>query len=309
MARYAVIGAGGVGGYFGGRLAHAGADVSFLARGSHLAAMRTAGLRVRSYYGDFHVERVHATDDPAEIGCVDYVLICVKCWDTLEAARAAGAMVGPHTAVISLQNGVEKEETIAGVVGPEHVVGGLTYVISRIAAPGAIEQIGPTAKVVVGERDGQVTPRALDLARDFRAAGIDLDLSTEIVSDIWRKFLHICAFSGTCTVTRSALGPVLRDPDTRALFIACMEEVKAVADAKGIPLEPDIVQAQLARADGFAPEAKPSMLTDLERGNRLELDWLSGAVSRMGRELGIPTPANHFIYTALKFLRNGAAPG
>jgi 2-dehydropantoate 2-reductase len=308
MARYAVIGAGGVGGYFGGRLAQSGADVRFLARGAHLDAMRKNGLQVRSYYGDFHLPRVWATSDPREIGAADYVLVCVKSWDTSPATDAALPMLGTGTAVISLQNGVENEDQIADVVGAERVMGGLAYVIARIAAPGVIEQIGPTAKVIVGELDGHISARGTAFARDCASAGIDIELSTEIQSEIWRKFLYICAFSGTCTVTRSSLGPVLQDPDTRALFVSCMEEVKALADAKAIWLESDIVSSQLGRADGFAAEVKPSMLTDLERGNRLELDWLNGAVDRMGRELGIVTPANRFVYTALKLLRMGRLP-
>jgi 2-dehydropantoate 2-reductase len=305
MARYAVIGAGGVGGYFGGRLARSGADVGFLARGAHLDAMRQHGLLVRSHYGDFHLERVQATSDPRELGAVDFILVCVKSWDTVTAAELVRPLLGPDTAVISLQNGVENEDQIAAVVGSGRTMGGLAYVIARIASAGVIEQIGPTAKVIFGERDGRLTPRGEAFARDCMAAGIDGKLSAEIESEIWRKFLYICAFSGTCTVARSSLGPVLKDPDTRALFVACMEEVKALADARGIRLESDIVPNQLALADGFSPEVKPSMLTDLERGNRLELDWLNGAVDRMGRELGVPTPANHSIYTALKLLRSG----
>jgi 2-dehydropantoate 2-reductase len=267
--------------------------------------MQRHGLQVQSHYGDFHVDPVRATGDPREIGPVDYVLVCVKSWDTESAARDARSMLGPDTAVISLQNGVENEDLLATAVGPERVMGGLAYVIARIASPGVIEQMGPTAKVIVGERDGTLTPRGSALTRDCAAAGIDFELSLEIESEIWRKFLYICAFSGTCTVTRSSLGPVLQDPDTRALFVACMEEVKAVADAKGIPVEPDIVSTQLGQADRFAQEVKPSMLTDLERGNRLELDWLNGAVERMGRELGVATPANRFVYAALKLLRGG----
>jgi 2-dehydropantoate 2-reductase len=308
MSRIAVIGAGGVGGYFGGRLARAGSDVTFIARGAHLDALQATGLRVSSHYGDFVLDRVHATNDPAQIGLVDYVLVCVKSWDTPAAAELARPLVGPNTAVISLQNGVENEDQLAAVLGPEQVMGGLAYIIARIAGPGVIEQIGPTAKAIVGERDGSRSQRGEAFAAEARAAGIDIDLSTEIDSEIWRKFLYICAFSGTCTVTRSALGPVLADPDTRALFVACMTEVKALADAKGIPIESDIVQAQLSRADGFAPNVTPSMLTDLERGNPLELDWLNGAVARMGDALGVATPANRFIYTALKLLRTGRAP-
>ncbi len=308
MSQIAVIGAGGVGGFFGGRLAQSGSDVIFIARGAHLDALRTTGLQVRSYHGDFSLEHVRATSDPREIGPVDYVLVCVKSWDTPAAAELARPLIGPETAVISLQNGVENEDQLAAVLGPEHVMGGLAYIIARIAAPGVIEQIGPIAKVIIGERDGRRTPRAEAFTEEARAAGIDLDLSSEIESDIWRKFLYICAFSGTCTLTRTPLGPVLRDPDTRALFVACMSEVKALADAKGIPLEHDLVQAQLARADGFPPDVTPSMLTDLQRGNRLELDWLNGAVARMGQALAVATPANQFIYTALKLWRLGPEP-
>jgi len=308
LSRVAVLGAGGVGGFFGGRLARHGADVTFIARGAHLAALRATGLRVSSHYGDFVVDRVQATNDPAEVGRVDYVLVCVKSWDTPAAAQLARPMVGPETAVISLQNGVENEDQLAAVLGAEHVMGGLAYIIARIASPGSIEQIGPTAKAIVGERDGRRTPRGEAFAAEAQAAGIDLDLSTGIESEIWRKFLYICAFSGTCTVTRSSLGPVLEDPDTRALFVACMDEVKALADAKGIQLESDVVQTQLSRADGFSPSVTPSMLADLERGNRLELDWLNGTVARLGKELGVPTPANEFIYTALKLLRHGPGP-
>jgi 2-dehydropantoate 2-reductase len=306
MTRYVLFGAGGVGGYFGGLLARSGADVHFVARGAHLDALRGAGLRVQSHHGDFSLPAINATDDPREIGRADYVLLCVKSWDTAAAAEAARPLLGPHTAVVSPQNGVENEAIIASVLGSQHVMGGLAYVISRIASPGVIEQVGPTAKLIVGELDGAISPRGEKLLADCLAAGIDVELSASIEVEIWRKFLYICAFSGTCTLTRSALGPVLQDPDTRALFVACMEEVKALADARGIDVGDDLVSAQLARADAFPPGVKPSMLNDLERGNRLELDWLNGAVVRKGRELGVPTPANQAIYTALKLLRHGA---
>ncbi len=308
MSRIAVIGAGGVGGYFGGRLARSGSEVIFIARGSHLEALRTTGLRVTSHHGDFSLDHVRATSDTREVGPVDYVLVCVKSWDTPAAAELARPLIGPETAVISLQNGVENEDQLAALLGQQHVMGGLAYIIARIAGPGAIEQIGPTAKAIVGERNGHRTPRGVAFTDEARAAGLDVDLSTEIESEIWRKFLYICAFSGTCTVTRTPLGPVLRDPDTRALFVGSMNEVSALARAKGIPLEDEIVEAQLARADGFPPDVTPSMLTDLERGNRLELDWLNGAVVRMGEALGVATPANRFIYTALKLWRFGPEP-
>lgn len=255
---------------------------------------------MKSVLGDFHVAGAVATDAPEAIGPVDVVLICVKMWDTESAGLAARPLLGPETAVVSLQNGVHNEELLAELLGREHVLGGLAYVTSRMGAPGLIVEESTTARVVFGELDGQSTVRARALHRACFNAGIDAILSEDIAREIWTKFLYICAFAGVCTLTRKPLGPVLKDPDTRALFVECMREVERIALAKGVRLDPNIVDVQLGRADSFGDQLRPSMLNDLERGGRIELEWLNGTVARLGREMGIDTPANQFIYTALK---------
>lgn len=306
--KIAVMGAGGVGGYFGGRLSAHGENVTFIARGEHLRAIQAHGLRVQSHHGDFHLRPAVATDDPSQVGPVDIVMFCVKTWDTESAGRAARPLLGEQTAVISFQNGVENEEILAEILGPEHVMGGLAYVTSIIAAPGLVQQAGPVARLIFGEIDGQPSARARAFHRLCREADIDVGLSTDIRKDMWTKFLYICAFSGVSTLTRQPLGPVLNDPDTRELFVGCMREVEAAARARGIQLEPDVVTRQLALADAYGPDLKPSMLSDLERGNRLELEWLNGSVARMGRDLGIETPLNQFIWAALKHHARGSGP-
>lgn len=262
--------------------------------------MQNDGLRVKSVLGDFHLPRVVATDTPEAIGPVDVVLVCVKMWDTESAGLAARPLLGPETAVVSLQNGVHNEELLGALLGREHVLGGLAYVTSRIGVPGLIVEESTTARLIFGELDGQQTPRARALHSACLDAGIDAILSADIAKEIWTKFVYICAFAGVCTLTRKPLGPVLKDSDTRALFVDCMREVELIARAKGVRLDPNIVDVQLGRADSFGDELRPSMLNDLESGGRIELEWLNGAVARLGREMGIETPANQFIYTALK---------
>lgn len=294
------MGAGALGGYFGGRLALAGEDVVFLARGAHLRAIQQDGLEVRSHHGDFRVKPAQATEQPSDVGPVDVVLFCVKSWDTESAARALRPMLGANTAVISLQNGVDNEDRLAETLGPEHIMGGLAYVTATIAAPGVIEQSSATARLIFGERDGARTARAEAFYEACRGAGIDAELSVDVEKEIWTKFLYICAFAGLTTLVRGPLGAVLHDPDARELFVAGMREAEAVARARGVQLEPDIVEQQLARADGFGAGLKASMLHDLERGNRLEVEWLNGAVARLGRELGVATPVNRCIAVALR---------
>ncbi|HZT08851.1 MAG TPA: 2-dehydropantoate 2-reductase, partial [Chloroflexota bacterium] len=216
--------------------------------------------------------------------------------------------VGEGTAVISFQNGVENEDVLATVLGSTHVLGGLAYVTSTIASPGVIEQRGETARIVFGELDGRESPRAQGFLAACRGAGINAELSRDIAGAIWTKFLYICAFSGVCTLTRQPLGPVLADPDTRDLFVTCMNEVAAVARARGVRLADDVVSRQLALADSYGAALKPSMLVDLERGNRLEAEWLNGAVARLGRQAGVEAPVNRFIFTALKLLAEGQSP-
>ncbi len=301
------MGTGGVGGYFGGRLALHGEDVRFIARGEHLRAIRERGLTVQSYHGDFRIHPADATSDPAAVGPVDAVMFCVKMWDTESAGRAIQPLVGENTAVISFQNGVENEDILARILGAEHVLGGAAYIFSTIAEPGVVSHTSPIARLMLGELDGRSTPRAEAFCAAAKAAGIDASLSTNIAKDLWSKFVFICALSGTCALTRSACGPVLRTPETRDLFVECMREVAAVARARGVDLDRDIVERQLAGADALSPEQKPSMLYDLEHGHPLEVAWLNGMVARLGAELAVATPVNRFIAAALSL--HAGSPG
>jgi 2-dehydropantoate 2-reductase len=303
--KIAVVGTGGVGGYFGGRLATAGEDVTFIARGSHLEAMQANGLRVSSHHGDFVVHPIQATHDPSKVGPVDVVMVAVKLWDVEAVGDSIGPMLGAETGVISFQNGVDAEEMLAARVGWEHVVGGIAYITASIAGPGQIEQIGAAARLVVGEMDGRESPRVEAFAEACRHAGIDVAVSADVQKELWTKFVYICALSGVTTLTRSTIGPIMNDPDTRQLFQSCLEEVAAVARAKDVRLDSDVVQRHLAWAEGLPPGARSSMLVDLERGNRLEVPWLNGTVARLGAELGVDTPTNRFIYRALKLHASG----
>lgn len=295
----AVMGSGGLGGYFGGRLALAGQDVTFLARGEHLRAMRQSGLRVRSYHGDFEIRPVRCTDDPARFGPVDVVIFSVKAWDTETAGRALLPLMTGAVAGISFQNGVDNEERLAAILGSEHVMGGVAYVTSAVVEPGVVEQTSPVARLIFGELDGRQSKRATAFHAACQQAGIDVTLSEDIHRELWTKAVFICAFGGICALTRTSIGPVLNDEDNRCLFIGCMREVEAVARARGVKLDPQVVERHLALAESFGPDLKPSMLHDLERGNRLEVEWLNGAVARMGAELEIDTSVNRFIATAL----------
>jgi 2-dehydropantoate 2-reductase len=273
--------------------------VRFIARGAHLRAIQQRGLTVRSYYGDFSIHPALATADPADVGPVDVVLFCVKMWDTESAGRAIQPLMGDGTAVITFQNGVENEEILARILGPEHVLGGAAYIFTSIAEPGVIEHASPNARLLFGEIDGRSTPRAEAFCAAAKTAGIDASLSDNITRDLWSKFVFICALSGVCTVARSAVGPVVQNPETWHMVVDCMTEVAAVARAQGIMLDDDIVERQLAGGRALPPEQKPSMLYDLEHGNRLEAPWLNGTVARLGAELGVPTPVNRFIAAAL----------
>ena len=314
--RIAVMGTGGVGGYFGGMLARAGHDVTFIARGPHLAAIRHNGLRVGTVHGTFSVKpglptaaRVGpglptaaplATDNPDEVGPVDLVLFCVKTYHTQEAGQAIAPLIGKDTLILSLQNGVDNEGKLAAIYGWDHVLGGVCYIASTITAPGVITQVSGPRSIVFGEMDGSITPRAQRVQQALVQAGIDTTLSDNIQKALWTKFLFICALSGVASVARATLGEMIAVPEARELLRDTMAEVEAVARARGVALEAGIVDRMMRMAEGFAPESKPSMLVDIERGNRVEIDALNGAVARMGAELGVPTPANRFIYAALK---------
>jgi len=298
--RLGILGSGGVGGYFGALLAKSGEDVSFIARGDHLRAMKEKGLTIRSVHGDFDL-RVKATSDPREVGPVDLVLFCVKTYDNDAALSLLPDLVGEESAVLSLQNGVDNHERIASVVGPRRVIGGLAHVESFVESPGVIRQVSKVRRITLGELDGSISDRVRRIEAIFKGAGLDCIISTEIISEIWQKFMFICAMGGVCSVTRSTIGEVLAYHDTRELYLSVLRETRDVALARGISLPPDSVERTLAFTEGnIHKDMKPSMLHDLERGKRIEVEALNGTVVRLGSELGVPTPVNKFIYSCLK---------
>jgi 2-dehydropantoate 2-reductase len=302
--RIAVVGTGGVGGYFGGRLAAAGADVSFLARGAHLAAMRSSGLRIVSPKGDVHVPRVTATDNPSEIGAVDVVLFTVKLYDVEPALMLLPPLVGPSTVVLPLQNGVDGVDIVTRAVGRDHAGGGTCYVSAMISEPGVIRHTAMD-HLIFGEVDGSRSARLERLLDACSKTNFQTTLSDNITVDIWTKFTRLSVLSGMTTVTRSPLGVIVNDPDLFAMLKAAVAEAVAVAHAKDVAVRQDMVE-DVARAYQALPYGtKASMLVDLENGRRLELPWLSGAVARIGREVGIPTPIHSFITAVLKPFANG----
>jgi 2-dehydropantoate 2-reductase len=297
--RIAVVGAGGVGGYFGGRLAAAGNDVHLVARGAHLAAMAREGLEVRSVAGDFRV-RVQATDDVSEVGPVDHVLFCVKSYDTEEAAAGLGPLLAGGTAVVSLQNGVDNEERLARVLGTQHVMGGVAYIFSTIAEPGVIVHSGGPGRILFGELDGTRSDRAEALAATFRDAGVEAEATADIVRLLWDKLAFICAQAGMTAGARLSIGEIRQVPESITAFRRIVEEVRAVAAAEGVELSTDV----LGRHEGFAHALEAgstsSLHHDLTHGRRMELEALHGEVVRRGRVHGVPTPACETIYGLLR---------
>jgi 2-dehydropantoate 2-reductase len=298
--------AGGVGGYYGAKLAAAGHDVFFIARGAHKDAIEKNGLKVESVNGDIHIAKANVTDDPAEVGPVDVVLFAVKLWDTEKAAEACRPLLGPNTRVITMQNGVDSYERIAPIVGAERAIPAVTYVVTVIDRPGVIRQDSKFQSIICGPHDNRDDAPLKAFVEAAKAAKIDITLSDDIQRDRWHKFIFLSATSGATAVTRYPMGPILKDPDTRALFHAIMRETLKVGQAKGVKLADGYADERLAFADGHVPASmKASMANDLDRGNRLELDWLAGTVSRMGKEAGVPTPVNDTVYAALKLHRMG----
>jgi 2-dehydropantoate 2-reductase len=306
--RIAVIGAGGVGGYFGGRLAQGGADVVFVAHGVHLEAMREDGLRIESRLGNLHLPEVTATDDLGAGGLptADLVLIAVKLADTDSACRVSTPLVGPNTAVVSFQNGVDKDNVLRAAFGGAAVLGGVAYIGARIARPGVIAHTGTMQRLIFGEFDGSHSERCTAFLTACQAGGIDAELTEAIELREWEKFAMLAATSAITTATRSTLGPLLRHPRSRSLLRRLMEEVVAVGRARGVMLTTEFPKQQLAYLDSLPPEMDSSMHEDLRRGRKLELPFLSGAVMRMGTELGIPTPAHAFLCDALAIWEDGS---
>ena len=289
-----------MGGYFGGRLAQAGESVTFIARGDHLRAIREHGLRVDSPQGDFVIQPAQATDDPARLGPVDVVILGVKAWQVREAAEAMRPLVGPATFVVPLQNGVEAPDELASVLGREHVLGGFCRIIALIAGPGHIRHAGGQPYVAFGELDNRRAERVERLRAAFsRAAGLTVEVPADIRAAMWEKFLTITSFSGVGAVTRAPIGVIRSVPQTRAMMVGVMREIIAVANARGIPLGEDAVQRVLAFRDSLPPASTASMQRDIMDGRPSELEWQSGAVVRLGREAGVESPLNAFIYHSL----------
>lgn len=303
--RIAVFGAGAVGGYFGGRLAASGQDVAFVARGAHLNALRRHGLRMTSPKGDLHVP-VAATDDPAAIGPVDVVLLTVKMYDLEAAAARLGPLIGPDTVVITLQNGVEAVDSVAKHVGAGHVAGGVAYVVAVVDEPGHVRHI-TADRLVFGARDAAASARLAAFEEAGRRAGFVADLSPRVEVDLWVKFVRLATWSGVTAVTRSSMGVIRRYPELLRMIDAALAEAMAVGQARGIEFPATLVESTRQMVRNFPPESKSSMLEDLERGRRLELRWLSGAVARMGEAAGVPTPTHAFINAALLPHEHGRA--
>jgi 2-dehydropantoate 2-reductase len=306
--RIAVMGSGGLGGYFGARLAQGGAaDVHFVARGKHLEAMRRDGLRIEGPE-PIHARTVHVTDNPAEIGVADVVMLCVKLWDTEQAIEQIRPMVGPATAIISFQNGVLKDQFLRAAFDEHQLMGGVGYVATTIEAPGVIRQTGPMQRLLFGEFDGSRSARGEALLAACLAGGINAELSTDIVREIWQKYVFLVGLSGTTTTIRKPIGPIRSNPQTRAFLHDVMQEVVAVALAHGVSVPEDFAQVRLRLADDVSPDMTSSMHHDLQRGNRLEVRWLSGGVVELGRAKGVPTPLNRAIADILALHAEGGQP-
>ena len=291
-----MMGSGGVGGYYGARLQQAGHEVAFVARGAHADAMRKNGLRIRSELGDAQLS-VRVLEDPAQAGAADLVVIAVKLWDTEDAARAVARV--PRAAVVSLQNGVDKDEVLAGALGRDRVLGGVTHIGAVIAEPGVIAQTGKLQRITLGELDGSSTPRLQAMADAFRSAGVETVVSDDIRRVTWEKFVFLSALSGLTALTRKPIGEVRANPATRSLLIEALREAVAVARAEGAGLDDAFAQKLLQTIDSLPAGMLSSMAQDLLRGRRLELPWLSGAVVRRAEKHGLRVPAHQAIQAAL----------
>jgi 2-dehydropantoate 2-reductase len=298
--RIGVFGTGAVGGYFGGRLAEAGEDVVFLARGAHLKAIVERGLRVASIRGDFTIYPAQAFEQPSQAGPVDVVLLGVKAWQVPEAARALGPMLRPETFVVPLQNGVEAPGQLADVLGPDRVLGGMCRVLSTIKEPGYIEQSGVDPYIAFGELDGSLTPRVERLRNAFgRARGVITEIPPDIVAAMWTKFLFITALSGVGTITRSTAGVIRSQPETRKLLTQALEEARAVAIAHRVRLPENVVNQVMQLIDDLPEQGTASMQRDMAAGRPSELSSQNGAVVRLGQAVGVPVPVHTLIYESL----------
>ena len=289
------MGSGGVGGLIGARLAHAGCDVSFVARGAHLAAMREHGLKLESQVENVHLPKVRVTDNPGTLGPVDLVIFSVKLWDTVAAARSIAPLIGPETGVISLQNGVVKDDILRPIIGNKALMGGVAYMGTAISRPGVIQHTGTVQKIVFGEYDGRRSKRAEALLEWCRKSGLDATVSDDIRRTLWEKFAFLVGMAAVTATIRQPIGPIRSHPMTRKFYLDAMAEAAAVGRAHGVRLPEDFAEERLAFVDTLPATMTASLQLDLERGNPLEVEWLSGSVVELGAAVGVPTPIHRAV--------------
>lgn len=306
--KIAMMGSGGLGGYIGGRLAHSGQDVTFIARGAQLAALQGRGLTVRSHYGDFSLDTVNATDNPAQVGPVDLILFCVKSYSAPGAAEQMMPMVGPETAIIPVLNGVDHIEMLQAMVGREHLLGGVCIISAHLVEPGRVEQVGPAHGLLFGELNGELSERCMVFQQVLAETGIEAAAIPDIVARMWWKMTAMCGLFGVYSVVRGNNAVVSAVPETRSLVLRAVGEALAVAQAQQIPVPDSVIDEVDAAIDNMPPTYQPSMKVDLEQGRRIELEAVNGFISRLGKTLGVPTPVNDFLYACLKPYVNGAVP-
>ena len=298
--RIVIFGTGGVGGYFGGRLAQAGEDVTFIARGEHLRAIKTSGLRVDSQLGDFTVFPAKTTDDVREVGEVDLVVLAVKAWQVSEAGREMKPLVGPRTTVVPMQNGVEAATQLVSELGYDNVIGGLCRILSYVGGPGHIQHIGYKPSIIIGELDNRRTDRIASIEEVFKRAGVEITVAPDIQIALWTKFLFIASFSGIGAIANAPARVIRNDPKWRAQMINAMQEIYALAHARGVKLPPNSIETVMASVDSLPEDSTSSMQRDIAAGKPSELESQNGAVVRMARESGIAVPTHELIYETLK---------
>lgn len=304
--RIAVFGTGGVGGYFGGRLAQSGRDVTFIARGEHLRVIKAAGLKVDSVSGDFVVFPAKATDDVREAGEVDLVIVGVKAWQVPEAARTMKPLVGPGTTVLPLQNGVDAVSQLVAELGSDSIIGGLCRIVSFVVEPGHIRHEGFTPSIVIGELDNKRTERITRIEQVFKHAGLEVTVAADIQVALWTKFLFIASFSGIGAIANAPAGVIRRDPEWRGKMLSAMKEIYALAQARGINLPANSVDTVMAFVDALPEDATSSMQRDIAAGRPSELESQNGAIVRMARETGIEVPTHDLICELLRPLEEKA---
>jgi 2-dehydropantoate 2-reductase len=299
IMRIAIYGTGGAGGYFGAHLARAGEDVTFIARGEHLRAIRAQGLRVQTHTGDILVHPAQATEDPSQVDPVDVVIVGVKTWQVEDAARAMRPLIGPDTFVVPLQNGVEAASHLAAVLGPEHVLDGTCGTISRLVGPGHILSLGEANFIKFGEPDNRPSERGERLRSAFERAGVRAEIPPNIQTAVWEKFIFVAPYGGVGAVTRAPAGTIRTLPETRRMLETCMREIFAVARAHSIALADDSVEKAMVLLDSLAPNATTSLQRDIGAGRPSELEAWNGAAVRLGQQAHVETPLHQFIYHTL----------